>query len=222
MTRRTASLDARGERRMLPSEAQTHLGGVPDAQVNRERSQFYTPQWLADRVAKWACVNETPRYVLEPAAGRGALVAAIKRAVPRVFVHAWDIDRANCDALDLMIDRAYGDVFYGNFLTLASDGTYDLCITNPPYEDNQDVRFIEHALDCSQRVVGIFQSRILHSKGRAAFWRHHDITRLAVLSERPRFGGDQSGKTDFIVAEIVRRASARLQDELTPMHMQWW
>jgi hypothetical protein len=70
--------------------------------------------------------------------------------------------------------------------------------------------------------VGIFQSRILHSKGRAEFWKLHDITRMAILSSRPRFGGEHSAKTDFLVLEIFRRAAARRQGEATPAHVEWW
>jgi hypothetical protein len=93
---------------------------------------------------------------------------------------------------------------------------------NTPYEDNQDVQFIDHALACSARVVGIFQSRIVHSAGRANFWRWVDIARLAILSKRPHFGGPHSAKTDFCVMELRRRASARRQGEPTAAQLEWW
>jgi Dimethyladenosine transferase (rRNA methylation) len=46
--------------------------------------------------------------------------------------------------------------------------------------------------------------------------------RLAILSERPRFGGEHSAKTDFVVLEVTRRTAARKQGEATPAMVEWW
>lgn len=200
---------------------------------SRERSQFYTPEWLARRVAHWAMHGERGKLarmfspcVLEPAAGRGALITAIMGVAPTTHFVAVDIDPENCKALSKLVDG----VWCADFLSTWSDrlraavnnGGFDLAIMNPPYERNRDVRFIELALTCSDRVVGIFQSRILHSKGRAKFWRHVNIDRMAILSERPHFGGEYSAKTDFVVLELTRRSDARNQGEATPAQVEWW
>lgn len=198
------------------------LPGMQSEARSRDLSQFYTPPWLAERVARWACLTSTPRFVLEPAAGRGALVAAIRQVVPGVQVSAWDIDRANVEALQGIVGPPPSFVVHGNFLKAPCETGFDLALLNPPYEDNQDVQFIERAVDCSARAVGIYQSRIVHSEGRWEFWRWHDMRRRVNLSKRPHFGGPHSARTDFVVLEILRRATARKQGEATPVLEEWW
>lgn len=200
------------------------LPGMEGEARSRELSQFYTPAWLAGRTARWACMHERPEWVLEPAAGQGSLVAAIKWVLPDVRVNAWDIDPENCEVLAKITNRTRDIVWCGDFLQARYDADehFGLALMNPPYEGNQDVRFIEHAHTVSDRVVGIFQSRIVHSAGRAEFWRHTDITRMAILSDRPHFGGEHSAKTDFVVLELVRRQHARKQGEAKPAAIEWW
>jgi predicted RNA methylase len=187
---------------------------------SRELSQFYTPSWLAERVVGWSGITACDR-VAEPSAGRGALIKPLVEI--GCDVDAWEIDAGNMIALR-EIAHAGLCAMHCDFLTCTEvvEGAYDVALMNPPYEGNQDVRFIERALDCSDRVVGIFQSRIVHSKGRAEFWRHTDITRMAILSDRPSFGGDHSAKTDFVVLELIRRPVARRQGEATPAQLEWW
>lgn len=202
------------------------LPGVDAAPRSRALSQWYTPASLAERVAKWAVANGSHEWVLEPSAGRGALIKALN-SVCGCNVFAWDIDCENVTELHRLYDqleRVALNVTHGDFLASVPEleVEFDLALMNPPYEGGQDVRFIDHALECCDRVVGIFQSRIVHSQGRADFWRRHDIQRLVVLSERPHFGGVHSAKTDFIVAEIVRRQHRRKQGEPNSARMEWW
>lgn len=190
---------------------------------SRELSQFYTPIWLAERVVEWSGVRAIDR-VCEPSAGRGALVRALIDAVG-CDVDAWELDPSNARALrDLPYPglTVHAEDFLASERFRALSWPYELALMNPPYEANQDVAFIERALDFSDRVVGIFQSRIVHSKGRAEFWRHTDIRRMAILSDRPHFGGEHSAKTDFVVLELTRRSAARKQGEATPAQIEWW
>lgn len=210
------------------------LPGLEDERRSREHSQFYTPPWLAERVAQW-CLLFPHNRVLEPAAGRGALITALdtqaaKGPYPHLLnIEAWDIDPVNWQALyqlDLNpVTRLR--VTCGNFLGVpegecASSAAFDFALMNPPYEYNQDVDFITRALDYCPKVIGIFQSRIVHSAGRAEFWRWTDIRRLAFLSDRPHFGGPHSAKTDFIVLDVVRRKHRRKQGEASAGSIEWW
>lgn len=204
-----------------------HLPCMEGEALDPARSQWFTPPEIADRLVRFARLLATDYQILEPAAGRGALLRALHRhldhlpvsAEPDVF--AWEIDPAFED--ELLNCSIAPAVHIADFLAAdMSAMRFDLAILNPPYERNQDVRFVERALDCSKRVVGIFQSRIVHSKGRAEFWRWHNIDRLAILSERPRFGGEHSAKTDFVVMEVTRRGLARKQGEATPGQIEWW
>jgi predicted RNA methylase len=203
------------------------LPGMESEMRRRDLSQFYTPGPVARHMAKWARV-EDGATIVEPAAGRGALILGIDDLRVGTRVWAWDIDAMNCAALMMLRPRqlervSLEEVNHGDFLAYnLPAGSFDLALMNPPYEDGQDVRFIERGLDCSERVVGIFQSRIVHSQGRADCWRHTDITRMAILASRPHFGGPHSAKTDFVVLELVRRSRARLQGEATPAALEWW
>jgi predicted RNA methylase len=209
-------LDENADRR-----ATSLLPGMQRENRSRDLSQWYTPSKLAARVVEWARVHNRD-VVCEPSAGRGALVKPLLER--GCHVDAWEIDPGNAAALGELA-HAELTVYEADFL--ASPGwdcsfRYDLALMNPPYEGNQDVCFIALAASRSERIVGLFQSRIVHSKGRAHFWRWHNIDRLAILSERPRFGGEHSAKTDFIVSEITRRAAPRKQGEATPSHVEWW
>jgi len=208
-------------------------------------SQWYTPPALAERVVRWALTSARlgHDYILEPAAGRGALIKPLYGSYvfddgegrpglvdTKHWVEAWDIDAENVAALEKLAEGTRLSVNHGDFLEAKLDTPMPgytwpgdhLCLMNPPYEGNQDIAFVEKALTVCDGVVGIFQSRIVHSQGRAPFWRMHDITRMAILSERPHFGGEHSAKTDFVVLEITRRKHARKQGEATPAQVEWW
>jgi len=204
-------------------ERQATLTGLDTDRRNPALSQWYTPPALALKVARWADPTPPGAWVLEPSAGRGALIKAMDACSP-TFMSAWDIDPQNCAALQqFSLEQTSLMVHAGDFTAHSyPSGTFRLALMNPPYEGNQDVAHIDRALDCSDRVVGIFQSRILHSKGRASFWARTDITRMAVLCERPNFGGDQSAKTDFVVMELVRRQRVRRRGEATATLTEWW
>jgi hypothetical protein len=110
-----------------------------------------------------------------------------------------------------------------DFLADSDPGRFDLCVMNPPYEGDQDAQFIEHALGCSTAVVGLFRSAFVHGSGRwNRLWRHTDIRRLAWLSGRPDFGGDQSAKADFVAMHLVRRDKPRGKGEPLTCNVEWW
>lgn len=123
-------------------------GGVVDAK--RSHEQFYTPDDLADELVACVPTGDFENWrVLEPSAGRGALVYALRRrfgAGP--FVTAVDVDPENTRALiDLMKQGVVGEVFTRDFLTVTSEelfrqdplperwreGQYDLVLMNPPF-----------------------------------------------------------------------------------------
>lgn len=180
------------------------------AGTNRDLSlsQWLTPPELAQRVVEWAGPPISPFKewrVLEPSAGNGALVRPLLAAGAQVC--AVELDTRYFDALVEL--NPSGRVIAGNFLKLEPDdamqlGRFDLVVTNPPYEEGQDVQFILHALKFAPRVVGIFRSALLHGATRKReLWSQVRPTRLAFLSERPKFGEGNGARSDFMVAELV-------------------
>jgi predicted RNA methylase len=214
-----------------PAPVQQYLA-MDGAELRRDLSQFFTPAWLAERVWTWAWKSTQAHRmrVLEPSAGRGALIRATLNdpATSRpAYVCAFDVDPSNIAALEELRQSpaAAGcrfDVRFESFIAADIDERFDLALMNPPFEDNQDVAFIEAASAHADRAVSICPARIEFSEGRSDFWRWHDITRKVVLEKRPRFGGHTTGQTDFIVLEMVRRAAARKQGEANAMHVERW
>jgi predicted RNA methylase len=204
-----------------------------DAEKRKALSQWYTPPDMAERLWGWCHVlgrKHVPFRVLEPSAGDGALVRPMLASASKPEeVDMFEVDPARRDALfDLSCKLAEAGICSGvsmqDFLSCAFEpNEYDLCVMNPPYEGDQDAQFIEHALSCSTAVVGLFRSAFVHGSGRwNRLWRHTDIRRLAWLSGRPDFGGDQSAKTDFVAMHLVRRSTARGKGEALTCNVEWW
>ena len=108
--------------------------------VRAERGLFYTPDDVADVVAKsalalWASVGKTlaGKTILDPSCGAGALLAAVRRAAPDVPLRlvGGDIDpRAIALARARLGDEA--ELYVGDALT-ETRPRGDLVVTNPPY-----------------------------------------------------------------------------------------
>ncbi len=104
---------------------------------------FETPAAVADWLVMLADgINETDT-VLEPSAGRGALIRAIHRACPSVIVECYELMPENREFLHTL----------GNVILLDEDftkdsvGTYTKIIANPPFANNQDIEHVRLMYD---------------------------------------------------------------------------
>lgn len=99
--------------------------------------QFYeTPSDLASRMVAMADVREG-HQVLEPSAGKGAILKAVPPNVERTAV---ELNGAMV-GLVALADR----VHYGDFLQCDGElGTFDRIIANPPFRNGQDVDHVRH------------------------------------------------------------------------------
>ena len=99
--------------------------------------QFYeTPPELARRMVAKAGVREGDQ-VLEPSAGRGAILKALPLAVHRTAV---ELNPAMVE-LPALADQ----VHYGDFLQVNGGfGSFDHIIANPPFRSGQDVDHVRH------------------------------------------------------------------------------
>jgi hypothetical protein len=136
---RTAIADAMGN------------GSVLDEQQTYQ--MFFTPAPLAAQMAAWADIRPGDR-VLEPSAGAGAIVKAIHKDEPDVFIHAIEV---NAKLHRELIDLAVAEGLAGNVITLADFttvkpdgpdgiGYFDVVLMNPPFNNGQAIAHIEHAL----------------------------------------------------------------------------
>lgn len=191
--------------------------------------QYFTPTWLAERIAgelgPWL-----GRRVLEPSAGQGALALPIARA-GAAKVLAVELDPGHAEVLRA---RAWNEgltnleVVVGDFLSssFTPDDTldrFDVVVTNPPYGNELDSRFVARALWSAPRVVAVVRSAFLHTAVRyRRVWTHARIEQHVVLVDRPDFGGDESAKYDYAVLALERLRSPRRTDECDFPRVRFW
>jgi len=151
-------------------KAQSHIGrgdsadklreGLSDGKVIDEKKtyQFFeTPDGLADQMASLAQISPGHR-VLEPSAGRGAIIRAIQRQCPALkVIFACELSSYMASNLaDLDIEQflqpkddksKYCQVIVscGDFLQV--NEKYDRIVMNPPFMAGQDCDHVKHAYD---------------------------------------------------------------------------
>ncbi len=106
----------------------------------KELQFFETPQELAKELVGLA---EVDNYVdiLEPSAGRGAIIKEIKKVCDRRIQYC-EIDKTNKKYLK-EINNLEDVSESGDFLKF-NDMTFDRIIANPPFSKNQDIDHIKH------------------------------------------------------------------------------
>lgn len=115
--------------------AETKLIGM------REPGVFFTPKALAERVITEADIKPGMK-VLEPSAGKGDIVDAIKAAVPDADVSAVELRPSLREILELKEHKVVGEDFL-NY----KDGGYDRIVMNPPFEGGLDGLHVQHAYE---------------------------------------------------------------------------
>lgn len=132
---------------MFERDPRTALGLVVETGVavreKQDRQAFYTPAWLADRMANRAYLKPGHR-LLEPSCGMGALVDAALRAQPEIAsITAYDIDPvAACVG-----DKDHCCVEIRDFLTVPVPlMPYDRILMNPPFTKGQAVQHVHRAI----------------------------------------------------------------------------
>lgn len=104
---------------------------------------FVSPPPVCQRLTELAGVCDTDR-ILEPSAGTGAILRAVRQAAPS----------AHCDAVEQnyeladYIRKVFPDisVIHTDFLKYSPDIGYDKILMNPPFNRAIDIKHITHAL----------------------------------------------------------------------------
>lgn len=103
--------------------------------LQQEYQFFETPDGVADWLVMLAGGIHEDDTVLEPSAGRGALIKAIHRACPSVMVECYELMPENREFL-----HSLGNVILlGENFAKDSIGSYSKIIANPPFANNQDI-----------------------------------------------------------------------------------
>lgn len=113
----------------------------------KKQFQFYeTPDEIANRMVKWAG-NLNGKRVLEPSAGDGAIVRAIRRAAKPLCIDTAELNDLHNRKL---VDAGVSMVAIGDFLRM-HDQTFahkfDAVIMNPPFTRSQDMYHVQHAYE---------------------------------------------------------------------------
>ena len=96
---------------------------------------FPTPAELAAEVVRGIEVAVEPRFILEPSAGAGALVAAARDRWPRARITAVELDPLNA----AMLEGSCSVVAVADFLVIDFGGQlFDVIIMNPPFSVEGD------------------------------------------------------------------------------------
>lgn len=137
--------------------------GVSVDEKKRDQA-FFTPPWLAKDVVHLADVRGCD--VLEPEAGRGALVTAcLKAGAARVFA----IEKNKEYAHDIVGAAAmYAGYDFLALSELWGGRLFHRIVMNPPFTRNQDIKHVNHALQFLA-PSGILTAIMFANKDRKGF-----------------------------------------------------
>jgi hypothetical protein len=167
--------------------------------AERRALDFYaTPDPLALAICErlWRYVPN-PRYVVEPSAGTGAFVRAIRKTWPATHIGAVEINRACVPSLDAAgADLVWADDWLDHARAAAEwNVPPELIVGNPTYLQAQaHIEAGMHWLGIGGRLAFLLRLNFLGSSARVDFWRRGELESVSTISPRPSFTGD--GKTD--------------------------
>ncbi|MFZ3482185.1 DUF4942 domain-containing protein [Sphingomonas sp. 3-13AW] len=124
--------------------------------VAKNMGWFPTPEKVAHRIisnAKMNCAPAREGYVpphyrvLEPSAGEGAIVKALREAMERSGA-SYDLDMVELHhgRVQTLRDMRFGKVIHDDFLEMHPDPIYDRILMNPPFDRGLDVDHVVHAV----------------------------------------------------------------------------
>lgn len=115
-----------------PSELFADICNGDNRNLKKEYQFFGTPENLVDELCSH--IPSDAKYILEPSAGRGAIVQGINRKCPNAEVDYYEL-------MELNQKQFKGDAeFLGDdFLLELINKEYDCIVANPPFSKNQDI-----------------------------------------------------------------------------------
>lgn len=121
---------------------------APVAEIRAESQLFVTPAPVCDRLVTLAEISNRD-HILEPSAGTGAILRAIRDTAPEAMCDAVEI---NSGLVRYLRENFNGvRVQCGDFMEWQPVQYYSRIIMNPPFSHGQDIRHILRAFPCCVR-----------------------------------------------------------------------
>jgi phospholipid N-methyltransferase len=121
-----------------PTELLEQIASGEKRNLKKEFQFFPTPDELADRLVSKAIIYSNSK-ILEPSAGRGAIVKAINRNMEGLQVDCFELMELNQTSLKKV---PTANIIGDDFLQTEIENEYDIVIANPPFSKNQDIEHI--------------------------------------------------------------------------------
>ncbi|HDU2905229.1 methyltransferase [Klebsiella aerogenes] len=117
-----------------------------DVVVPKDDFEFFpTPPAIARRVVDLAEITNEMK-ILEPSAGRGALVLEVKECAPDAMVSMFELMPDNNKFLRDLNIHACGIGEPTDFLDVKPFDVFDRVVMNPPFSRQADIKHVTHAL----------------------------------------------------------------------------
>ncbi len=147
-----------------PEELLSDIQNGENRNLKKEYQFFETPEDLAKELVDFiplkGSLNE--QTVLEPSAGRGAIVRMINKLRPELKVY-------HCELMSLNQKMFNGNSTFlqSDFLTLPEDKKYDVIVANPPFNMNQDIdHFYKMTKIAEKRVISVMSNHWKNSSNK--------------------------------------------------------
>lgn len=125
-----------------PTDRLEEIQGGKKVNLKKDFQFFETPPEIAQELVSRAYIKSLQKnhYVLEPSAGRGAIIDAILEASPGVTVHYCELMPDNLAYLKQKYADKPNVIHVGDdFLKIGNERKYDAIVANPPFAKNQDI-----------------------------------------------------------------------------------
>lgn len=163
----------------------------------RVPADYYpTPAWCVHRLLERVTLPDGEW--LEPAAGDGAIIRAVKDCLPSQIIGWTAVElRAECKPSLLAAGVDGVNCFAGGYDFLAghlAGAEFDVSITNPPFSLAEE--FVREVLAVSRYVAMLLRINFLGSAKRRALFAT-EIPDIYVLPNRPSFTGKGTDATEY-------------------------
>lgn len=146
-----------------PTELLADIQNGEKRNVKKEFQFFETPSELAEKLVSYIeeHVISDEMTILEPSAGRGAIVRAINKKFPKLKVY-------HCELMDInrKLFNGNSEFIQEDFLTLDESKKFDFIIANPPFNKNQDIDHFMKMTKHSNHIVSVMSKHWLFSKNK--------------------------------------------------------